>query len=64
MIAIVNLSIVLRKWRLMSEITLRDAASEIGISAATLLRIEQGGVVDGRTMSRLVIWLIGEKKNA
>ncbi len=57
-----NLAVVLRKWRLMSEITLRDAGKQIGVSAATLLRIEQGKGTDGRTMARLIAWLVAEAR--
>jgi transcriptional regulator with XRE-family HTH domain len=54
---------VLRKWRTMEERTLRDVAKEVGTSAATLLRIEQGKPCDSGTMATVLLWLIGEAKN-
>lgn len=53
---------VLRKWRIMNERDLRGVASEIGISAATLMRIEQGKDCDGKTLFILLEWLMGRKK--
>lgn len=57
-----RLGTVIRKWRINSELPLRDASALIGISAATLMRIESGRVVDGRTMTKLMIWLFSEEK--
>lgn len=37
--------------------TLRDAAKEIGISAATLMRIEAGRVPDVETYGKICAWL-------
>lgn len=54
---IMRLGLVLRKWRVVSELTLREVAGEIGIGYATLLRIEQGEDVDGRTLIRVAAWL-------
>jgi DNA-binding XRE family transcriptional regulator len=47
----------------MEERTLRDVAKEVGTSAATLLRIEQGKPCDSGTMATVLLWLIGEAKN-
>jgi len=55
---------VLRKWRIMNERDLRGVAAEIGISAATLMRIEQGKDCDGQTLFTLLQWLMGRKKAA
>jgi transcriptional regulator with XRE-family HTH domain len=49
---------VLRKWRLMNELDLRSVGAEIGISAATLLRIEQGSAPDSITFMLLLNWLM------
>lgn len=49
---------VLRRWRLMAERGLRDVGAEIGVSAATLMRIEQGHVPDGKTLAKLLAWLL------
>lgn len=53
---------VLRKWRRASDMGVREAAAEIGISHGTLSRIERGEDVDGRTMLKLIVWLMGSEK--
>jgi transcriptional regulator with XRE-family HTH domain len=53
----VKLGKVLRKYRVISELTLRDVGKEIGIGAATLMRIEQGRVPDGDTLAKILVWL-------
>lgn len=55
-----KLGIVLRKWRLMSELDLRSAAAEMNLDAATLLRIEQGRMPSGETLRAILIFLLGE----
>ena len=52
---------VMRKWRVVNERNLRDVAREIGIGAATLLRIEQGKMVDGKTILKVISWLFDSK---
>lgn len=41
---------------------MRTVADEIGISAATLLRVEHGRIPDGRTLAKLLAWLFAEVK--
>lgn len=53
---------VLRKWRLMSEVTTRDLAERIGISAATLSRVERGEAMDGATLAKILNWLFEATK--
>ena len=48
---------VIRKYRVTSELSLRDVGKEIGIGAATLMRLEQGRDPDGKTMSKVLAWL-------
>lgn len=55
---------VLRKWRVMSDRNLRSASKEIGISTATLSRIELGKECDAKTFMTLLEWLMGRKKAA
>lgn len=55
-----NLSEVLRKWRLMKEFSLRDAAKLMGISAPTLIRFEQGRLPDAGTLAKILNWLMRE----
>jgi len=40
----------------MMDIELRSLAKEIGISAATLMRIEHGYIPDGETMAKVLAW--------
>jgi transcriptional regulator with XRE-family HTH domain len=53
---------VLRKWRTMEERTIRDVAKEMGTSAATLLRLEQGKPCDSGTLATILLWMIGDNK--
>ncbi len=49
---------LLRKWRIHEERGIRDIAEEIGISAATLSRVENGEMMDGLTLKRILCWLL------
>lgn len=55
-----RLGLVLKKYRLMMEFDLRGLASEIGISAATLMRIEHGRVPDLETWTKIQTWLLSK----
>jgi len=50
---------MIRLMRMVNNRTIRDLAAEIGISAATLLRVEQGKAFDVATLLRLLQWLQG-----
>ena len=52
---------VIRRYRLMVELSLRELGQEIGISAATLMRLEQGRDPEGRTLAKILVWLTSEK---
>lgn len=52
-----KLGIIIKKYRVMSELTLREVGKEIGISAATLMRLEQGREPDGKTIAKILAWL-------
>lgn len=52
-----QLGIVLRRWRIMSELTVREAARQMGIGASTLCRIENGELMDGQTLALILNWL-------
>jgi transcriptional regulator with XRE-family HTH domain len=52
---------VLRKYRVMNELTLREVGKEIGIGAATLMRLEQGHVPDGTTLAKVLQWLLASQ---
>lgn len=49
---------VLKKWRRMSDIGVREAAKEIGVSHGTLSRIERGEAMDGNTLAKILRWLL------
>ena len=49
---------VLYAWREKEGLTIREAAKMIGLSYSTLSRIENGMSVDGRTLKKLLIWLL------
>ncbi|HDZ62547.1 MAG TPA: XRE family transcriptional regulator [Nitrospirae bacterium] len=49
---------LIKRWRMFEEQRIRETAKEIGISAATLSRIENGENVDGKTIMRLLTWLM------
>lgn len=53
-----RLGLVLKKYRLMMEYDLRAVAKEIGISAATLMRIEHGREIDAKTFLKIINWLM------
>ena len=48
---------VIRTYRVVNELSLRALGQEIGISAATLMRIEQGLDPDGPTLVKVQAWL-------
>jgi transcriptional regulator with XRE-family HTH domain len=54
---------VIRRYRVTSELTLRDVGREIGIGAATLMRLEQGRDPDGATLTKVLIWLFKPTTN-
>lgn len=53
---------VIRKYRVTSELTLREVGKEIGIGAATLMRLEQGRDPDGATLAKVLGWLMAREK--
>jgi transcriptional regulator with XRE-family HTH domain len=48
---------VLTRWRWAQQISLVDASRMMGISKATLSRIERGEAMDGRTLAKILTWL-------
>ena len=56
----VRLGRVLRRYRLMEELSLRSLGKQIGMSASTLLRIERGHDPSGRVLAAIFRWLTGE----
>ena len=59
------LGAVVKCYRVTNEMTLRQIGAEIGISAATLMRLEQGRDPDGATLAKVLTWLFqSENGNA
>lgn len=59
-----KLGTVIRRYRVTNELSLREVGKEIGIGAATLMRLEQGRDPDGRTVAKVLAWLfIDDGKN-
>jgi transcriptional regulator with XRE-family HTH domain len=54
-----RLGIVLRKYRAIQELSVRQLAKEIGIAFATLSRLENGMAVDADTLMKILVWLTG-----
>lgn len=50
---------VLKKYRLMEEMDLRTLSKAIGLSPATLMRMEHGHEPSGRTLASIFNWLTG-----
>ncbi len=48
---------VLKKYRLMMELDLRSLGKEIGIGAATLMRVEMGHEPSYSTFKKILDWL-------
>ena len=48
---------LIRLWRNVENVNVRDLAATLGISAATLSRLERGYEVDQSTMLKVINWL-------
>jgi transcriptional regulator with XRE-family HTH domain len=46
--------------RVMSRLTMREAAREMGTSSATYCRIEQGHICDAETLIKIISWMMKE----
>ena len=53
-----RLGSVLKIWRRSERIGIRDAARILHVSSATLSRIERGKAIDGKTLVKLLDWLL------
>jgi transcriptional regulator with XRE-family HTH domain len=53
---------VLADHRYATRVGVREIADEIGISAATLSRIENGGECEARILIKILTWLFSEEK--
>ena len=52
---------VLKQYRWVRKVGVRELAAEIGLSAATLSRIEHGEVPSGPKLAKILIWLLREE---
>lgn len=48
---------VIRAYRQKEDIGVREMAKILGVSAATVSRVERGFAPDGHTMAKLLVWL-------
>lgn len=48
---------MIRCWRRIEDVGIREAAKQIGVSHGTLSRIERGDQMDAYTMMKLLRWL-------
>lgn len=48
---------MIRCWRRIEDVGIREAARQIGVSHGTLSRIERGDQMDAYTMIKLLRWL-------
>lgn len=56
-----RIGMLLKKWRLVNELSIRQVAEEVGIGAATLYKIETGKPIDATTQLKLFNWLFAEE---
>lgn len=54
---------VIRLWRKMSDLGVREVAADIGVSHGTLSRIERGEAMDGNTLAKVLVWLVGRQRS-
>lgn len=49
---------LIKQHRAFADIGIRDFAAVLGVSAATLSRIERGENMDGKTLAQIIKWLL------
>lgn len=49
---------VIADWRWANRMGVREAAKIMGVSSATLCRLEQGRNCDADTLAKIALWLI------
>jgi DNA-binding XRE family transcriptional regulator len=57
-----RLGMLLKRYRQWEEINVRDMAAQLGISAATLSRIEGGKPMDGISLAKILKWEMEKTK--
>ena len=58
-----RLGAMIRLHRTVTDASLRDSATSIGISAATMMRIEHGYTMDTATFMKLLHWLLAPQES-
>lgn len=51
-----KLGTVLYRWRTMTDLTLREAAKEMGITSPALMRVEHGHDPSAATLVKIILW--------
>lgn len=54
-----RISHLLKAWRHDQQMTVRDAAKEIGIPVATYHRVESGEMMGGEALAAVLRWALG-----
>ena len=54
-----RLGLLLKRHRTIGEINIRALARDIGILPSTLSRLENGKLVDGVTLAKVLVWVLG-----
>jgi transcriptional regulator with XRE-family HTH domain len=49
---------LIRLWRVENRYGIREAAKLIGVSSATLSRVERGEGMDAQTLAKLLNWIL------
>lgn len=52
---------LLNCYRVMERLVLRDVAKDIGVSASTLSRFENGKGIDSASFAKLLVWLTAKQ---
>lgn len=53
-----NTATVLRAWRHHEELSLQQAADQIGLKLDTYRRVEMGNAMEGETLAKVLRWLL------
>lgn len=50
---------LIKSWRTMEKKGQREVAAEIGIGISTLCRVENGEMMDGTALAKIIAWAMG-----
>lgn len=57
-----KLGAIINGYRQWHRFSIRTVAKEIGISHGTLSRIERGEACDGKTLAKIILWILRTRK--